>query len=365
MQPLPIKSRLADRVREVIRTELIRGRWRDHLPSERSLSKQYEVSRPTLHLALRALEDEGFLRFRRGQSWKIRERRWPSRHGRRPEVALIRNAKVKPDITSFLPLLDIFRLQLHRLNLDLVVVDALIPGMKHLDSLLSEIEATHQARYYFLLSVPASVHRWFASHRMRAVILGSRTPDVRLPAIEFESTVAINHAIDYLIRRGHRQLGLLIHTLVAVGDTAVADIFMKTCMERADQGVKGVSQTCVARVLAVNSAVRKLLTRTVPPSAIIATDLELVMGLYTTAAELGIRIPHDLSVISLNYSPILDYLTPLPTCYQFSWERMAIRTVRLIRDFQRLKVWSNKFYQLLPTLREGDSVRKLSPVAFK
>ena len=357
---LPLKSRLAERVRETIRTDLLRGRWSKTLPSERHLSAEYGISRPTLHLGLCLLEDDGLIRFRRGQPWEILyKRRKPAQGVQRPEVVVVRNAKLKPDITSFLPLIDMLRHELHRMGLDLVVVDALLQGVENLNRTLLAIEAERRARFYLLLSVPAAVHRWFQARDLRAVILGSRTTDVTLPAIEFDSIVAIQHAIDYLMRRGHRQIGLFIHRLVAVGDAAVTRIFVETCAARKDQGLQGVRQTCVAFPPSVKSAAHKLLARAQMPSAVIATDLELVIGLYATAAGLGIHIPSQLSVVSTAYLPILDYLSPVPTCYQFHWEKMANQAIRIIRDSQRLGEWPNKFCQLLPTLREGESVRKL------
>ena len=123
--------------------------------------------------------------------------------------------------------------------------------------------------------------------------------------------------------------------------------------------MQGIRQTCVAHAPAVKSAAHKLLAQAQVPSAVIATDLELVIGLYATAAELGINIPTQLWVVSTSYLPILDYLSPVPTCYQFRWEKMASQAIRIIRDSRRLGIWPNKYCELLPTLREGESVRRL------
>jgi DNA-binding LacI/PurR family transcriptional regulator len=360
--PLSLKSRLAERVREAIRAEVLQGRWKDELPSERHLSIECEVSRPTLHTALRSLEQEGLLRFRRGLPWLVlRSHRSPRRlPPRRPEVVMIRNAQLKPDITSLLPFIDLLRHDLHRLGLDLVVVDAMVQRARHLDKTLSEIEAEHRASFYVLLSVPDAVHRWYEHRGLRAVILGLRASDVTLPAIEFDSRAVIQHAVEYLVRRGHRRIGLLMSVLASVGDIASVERFTRICASRASEGVEGICEVCVTRAPAVKNAVRKLLTRPSPPTAVIATDLEHVLGLHAIAADLGLRIPKRLSVVSTNHSPIFEYLSPVPTSYQLSWKKMAKRTTMILRDYQRLGVWPNRFHNLLPTLREGQSVRTLS-----
>src|SRR6185295_16411059 len=96
-QPVPgVKSRLAERLREALRTEILAGRWIDRLPGERELSRELQVSRPTLRLALWALEREGLLHIRKGQPCRITQSTTVAVHApaRRPEVILLRDGRM-------------------------------------------------------------------------------------------------------------------------------------------------------------------------------------------------------------------------------------------------------------------------------
>src|SRR5262249_49812399 len=143
--PLPLKSRLAERVCDVLRTEIEKGRWEVNLPSERRLSEEFQVGRPTLHLALCALQKEGILQKRGAQPWKLKKR--PSGPlfvaKRRPEIILLRNMRIQPTPSSLSPLTDLLQRKLHRLGYGLSVLDPYAHGTAKLERTLLRIEAEH------------------------------------------------------------------------------------------------------------------------------------------------------------------------------------------------------------------------------
>ena len=358
----PLKSLLPERVRDAIRSDIQRGRWTGQLPSERRLAQELQVSRPTMLTALCALQTEDFVRAESGEAWYI-VRRVSSRPRpavRKAEVALLRYAKDYPDLTSLLPLTDSLRQQLHRLGYGLLIVDASAQGSKGLDQTLARIDAQYRPSFYLLSSVPRAVHRWFEGRETPTIVLGSRAPEVRLPAIEFDPDTTFRHAVQYLLRRGNRRIALLTLPSVSPGAERITRTFVNTCADWRDGEVQGVIHTTVARPQSIESIVRRMLGGARPPSAVIAAHLDFVIGLYTVAGELRLQIPRDVSVLSTCYWPILDCLRPIPTCYKFSWENMASRVARLISNYLRLGVWPTTFWNLQPTLREGDSVATLS-----
>lgn len=353
-----LRTRLAERVREALRKEILDGRWEKRLPSERHLSKKFEVGRPTLHLALCSLARDGIVRGAAGKPWEVVGRGPSSRRApkRRAEVVFLRNARVKPDLTSVLPFIDTLRQKLHRIGFDLSVVDALMHGTKRLDETLADIDAEHRPSFYLPFSVPPAVHRWFQKQDVPTLIFGSRTSDVRLPAIEFDPVSTMRHAVEYLFRHGHRRIGLLLPTLSGVGDVRSQQTFREGCARHVSEGMQGVVQFTQSRPAAVKAAVRRFFDRLPTPTAIIGTDLELVIGAYATLGEMGMSIPRKVSVLSTVHSPIIDYLVPMPTCYRLPWDKSATLCLRIIRDYLRLGVWPDRFHNLLPTLREGESV---------
>jgi len=68
IEPLRSSQSLPLRLSEDLRQRLQRGEWTpgERLPSEPSLASMYKVSRPTVRLALRRLEEAGLVRVRHG-----------------------------------------------------------------------------------------------------------------------------------------------------------------------------------------------------------------------------------------------------------------------------------------------------------
>jgi DNA-binding LacI/PurR family transcriptional regulator len=351
-------------LRDALRAEVERGRWSGTLPSERDLSREFHVSRPTIHVALRSLEREGLVEFRRGLPWRIvaptgKPRSVPQRQ---PQGMLLRSFRLRPDATALMPLVDPLREKLHRLGLGLLIKDPLVNGLPHVEQTLADLDVEHRPSFYFLASLPTVVHRWFEPRKIPALIFGSRAPDIHLPAIETTDPEAtIQHAVEHLARRGHQRITLL--DLPTPESTGAANLYASFARASAgwSQGkLHGMVVTSLARPTALETAVDRIVGRARRSTAVIVTDLELTIGLYTILAQLGLRIPRDVSVLCFYHWPILDVLRPLPTCYQFSWETVANRIVRVIADHQRLGVWPDKFTKLLPTLREGKSVARFS-----
>src|ERR1041384_5437129 len=195
-RPLPAKSRLAERVREAIREEIQRGRSKERLPPERHLAGAFQVSRPTLHLALHALERDGLLGREERKPWRIIETNRPHAHARdrQPEVMLLRYGRIYADQTTLLLLTDPLRQKLHRLGLGLSIMDPFTKGLNALPKTLTALDAEYRPIFYVLSSVPPEVHRWFNARRLPALVFGTRAPDVQLPCVDIDHGVTVRHA---------------------------------------------------------------------------------------------------------------------------------------------------------------------------
>ncbi|MBI4025427.1 MAG: GntR family transcriptional regulator [Verrucomicrobia bacterium] len=366
--PLVLTARLAERVREAIRAEIQSGRWDGDLPPERRIAQEFQVSRPTLHMALRALQKEGLLRTQPRQPWRVarsvcragtgRRFHGSSKRDRRPDVVMLRYGRVKPNLTNVMFLTDPLQRKLHALGYGLRIVDPFAHGTKGVEKTLFQWDAEHRPAYYLLASVPPVIHRWFEARKIPTMIFGSRDHNVRMPALDLDTEATVRHAVEHLLRRGHRQIALLnLPSAGVVGARITNETFLRICAHEARRGARGFIQSCAARPAAVEAAIRRMFARAHPPTAVLVTgDFELVISLYTMLPALGLRIPRDVSVLVLGHSPLLDFLRPFPACYKFSWEQWASRIARIIRNHARLGLWPTKFWKVIPTLREGDSV---------
>jgi len=83
---------------------------------------------------------------------------------------------------------------------------------------------------------------------------------------------------------------------------------------------------------------RDLLTLSTPPTAIMAADDELAVGVLTSARELGVRVPESLSVTGFDDTPQAAWTTPaLTTVHQHldGMGRMAVQTAVAMAGGQR------------------------------
>ena len=83
---------------------------------------------------------------------------------------------------------------------------------------------------------------------------------------------------------------------------------------------------------------RELLTSDRPPTAITAGDDEIAVGVLATAHELGIRVPHDLSVTGFDDTPQAAWTTPpLTTVHQHleGMGAMAVQTILVMAEGRR------------------------------
>ncbi|NUQ65561.1 MAG: substrate-binding domain-containing protein [Pirellulales bacterium] len=359
--PLLSRANLSEQFKEVLRADIAIGRWKTELPSERHLSREFQLSRPTLRIALHALQSEGIVQLQKGRPARVLATAGTDRRKlRTKQVIILVNTRIQPDLTSLATIFGPLQAHLHRHGYGIQVADPAPQGLRHLNTSMTRIDAEHRPAHYLLFSVPAEVQRWVADNGVPSLVVGSRAADVDLPAIEVDQEAIMRHAVEHLVRRGHRRICLITLPPFAVGVAAGIQAFQQACAKLEGKGVKGRAMASAARPAVLESALRRFLTSTHKPTAIIVTDLEVAIGLYSTLAEMRLRIPGDVSVVSTGYWPLLDFLCPMPTCYYYPWESIANRIVRILNRHWRLNQWSHEFLKLLPDLRSGGSVRSVS-----
>lgn len=174
------------------------------------------------------------------------------------------------------------------------------------------IDAADDAGIPFVMVDPVETH-----HRLMVSVGSSNWAGAR-------------EATDHLIALGHRRIGW-------VGGPEFSDA--------ARDRFYGFNAALDAAGLAVDPALvragpfevaagarhaHELLSTPVPPTAIMAADDELAVGVLASAHELGVRVPEDLSVVGFDDTPQAAWTTPpLTTVHQHlgGMGRMAVQVV--------------------------------------
>ena len=146
------------------------------------------------------------------------------------------------------------------------------------------------------------------------VLLDARSNDTSVPSVVPDEVGGGRTATEELIRHGHTRIGFL-NNVDDIPATRGRLAGYRAALENAglafDQRlvVEGRSETEGGL-----QAARKLLSATDRPTALFCFNDRMAMGAYHAAAELGLRIPEDLSVVGFdNQELIADGLRPVLT----------------------------------------------------
>lgn len=140
------------------------------------------------------------------------------------------------------------------------------------------------------------------------------------PTVELDVAGGMAAAVRHLAAHGHRRIGHLRATLSAHTFRARQAGFEEAAagLEIVEAGVRLNEGAPAAR-----EAARTLLARPDRPAAVICDDDVVASGLYQAAAELGLRIPADLSVIGIDNIPVASLLTPPLTTVDLPGEELG------------------------------------------
>lgn len=138
--------------------------------------------------------------------------------------------------------------------------------------------------------------------------------DRTLPDAVGASNVLIDHAaglrkiLDYLVELGHRRIGF-VGGPERLRPTAEA----ARVLHEATASRRGLSVLIEAGQFAEEhgaAAAVRLLADSAPPTAIVAGNAQILLGVLRTLRERGLRVPEDLSIVSVDHVPYLDYMEP-------------------------------------------------------
>lgn len=189
------------------------------------------------------------------------------------------------------------------------------------------VRVLREKRVDGLLIVPASrmeVEHLVSSRRHEApiVLLDRFIDGFALDSVITDDFGGARAAVQLLIERGHRQIGLLLGTAAHHGhqESEPADT-VSTVMERArgaaaafaeaglvlDPGLTRYAGSVAATAVA---AARHLLSRTPRPTAIFAGNEEMLLGALAAAREFDLSIGRDLSLIGFDDAAWLAVFQP-------------------------------------------------------
>ena len=163
------------------------------------------------------------------------------------------------------------------------------------------------------------------------VLLDAQAADGSVPAVAPDEVSGGYTAVRELIEHGHRRIGFVTDT----EDIPATYGRLEGYRRALDEAGIAFDPALVTAELCDSAggylAARRLLETASRPTALFCFNDRMAMGAYRAAAELGLSIPRDLSVIGFdNQDLICDGLVPTLTTVELPHYEMGVRAVSLL-----------------------------------
>jgi LacI family transcriptional regulator len=194
------------------------------------------------------------------------------------------------------------------------------------DDLAKEIEAIHllrDKRVDGLIVSPASPCRYEHLAGAGALVLfDRRIPELAVDTVTTDDRRGAGEAIGLFVARGHARIGLLVATAAVRGHSRTRPEFVVSTVRDRVAGASLALQAAGLQLrdewvryshsdlATATQAALSLLASEPRPTAVLATNEEMALGLVAACRETGLVVGKDVSLIGFDDSPWAEVFTP-------------------------------------------------------
>ena len=358
VERVPTRHSLVAQTVSILRDRIANEEWGEVLPPEVDLCRHLQIGRNTLRKALAQLTAEEIIA--------------PGRSGRRRRVLRPKRLRKKTARTETILFFSPYpedRLPARALR----QVDELLPPLleagyrleritskafdqKRPERSLNKLCNAHRAAAWILHQTSEPMQRWFQREQVPSVILGVPHQEIQLPSVSPDIEATARHAAGLLLGKGHRRAALLTFRTGMAGSKLAEKGFRAAFDRHRPAGATPIVMETRPNVEGTCSAIAALLRARHPPTGIVMERVQMVPTLMTYCGQQGLRIPHDISVISLFDDPAMKYLVPEVTCYGINLQQSMRRVVQCVVRAAGHGFYLAKPVRMMPKLQPGVSV---------
>lgn len=152
-----------------------------------------------------------------------------------------------------------------------------------------------------------------------------------VPTVNTDNRAGVTAALDHLAELGHRSISYIGDR--SLGDirerrTAVLDYMEQRGWPVPDEYIRDTTNHPAGG----DQALRDLMALPHPPTAVICATDHVAVGVLHAAAELGVSVPHDLSVVGFDDIPLATYTVPSLTTVRMPIDEMTAAAARMAMD---------------------------------
>ena len=360
MSIIPKRVSLLAQSVESLRLGIASGQWEGHLPPERALCEELEISRSTLRRAMLKIEEEGLID--EGRSGKRRNiiskpsvGSLKSGENSTPMMIWLTRNPLQELPSVNLRLIALLQSKLAHHNCLLHVVRVPEKAITSPEKYMAEWLEEQSADVWILHLMPEKVQQWFSKHRPVSCVFGSRAPNIELSSVEIGSPAAMRHAIAMLKRNGHQRIGLVRNDQNLVGENLLEQIMCESSADVDQQPTmircpveKSLLSAQFERVFTQNSASR--------PTALVCSIPGLALFALTWLQRTGISVPGDVSIVLLRSQPLLNFASPSIAHYEINESRAVTQIIPRLLDLLQSQACETSHIGLIPEFVAGESL---------
>ena len=355
MHHLPQRNTLSAQAATILKEQIQSGEWKTYLPSERELSARLSVGLGTLRVALEQLRHEKVLRSSPGK-----------RHTIIAKPALLRPAATKrvvlltPQPLHLLQGLVVFwmdslREQLANAGYLLETHSGLALYNRRPNSALKAFTTQLRPIGWILYLSTLSMQKWFSDQGLPCIVVGSRHPQILLPAVDIDHRAVARHAVGLFLARGHRRIVFLSPNLGLAGDKLSEEGFL----EGLQTGGRSIDGT-VIRYAATTKGICPKLDQCIkqpdrPTAFLVGRPLHALTAVSYLISR-GIRVPADAAVISRDEELSLMHMEPSVAHYSCNSTVFARRISRLVLEMVHTGVVKPSQHLQMPDFVGGETL---------
>jgi len=186
-----------------------------------------------------------------------------------------------------------------------------------------------------IMATGLSVHPLIAAayeRDVRIVMVNRRSLDAPYPLVTGDDAAGITAAVEHLVQLGHRKILHISGPRNFSTSVVRSDAFVAACNAN-----KGVSHSVVeASALSVEVGESTmdsiLMARTASPTAVVAGNDLIALGVMRSLRAHGLRSPEDMSVVGFNDMPFAEDFQPALTTVRVPHLRFGSEAARLLLE---------------------------------
>jgi DNA-binding LacI/PurR family transcriptional regulator len=359
MDMIPKRNSMVAQTAQVLRDLIQAGEWNTYLSTELQLKDRMQVGRNTIRAALEILTKEGWIS--EGHAGCRRE--ILNRGGqnlaeiRSKVVGLLSPGPMEYMRPQTVCIIDGLRNHLAELGCRLEIYTSRAFQVDKPDRILEKTVQKNPSDAWILLLSTRAMQEWFSHKKFPCMIFGTVFEGIQLPYVDLNYAACTRHAVGQLIRKGHTHLALMLPDEVHEGDKRGESAFWEALATDNHPDRHGT----VVRLESndpesVCRSFKRLMSQADAPTALVVWREQYVYAVMTSAPQLGIRIPQDLSIISLDDSPLINWLVPTIARYKIKHEWIIAKQLRILQKMLSAGSVAHDRVMVEPEWNAGGSV---------